>query len=51
MPITSRAQLRYFAAKHPDLLKKWQAEAPVKYADLPEKKKSEPYRKVKDYLR
>ena len=36
MPVKSKAQWKYFGVKHPDLLHKWQKEAPRKYSSLPE---------------
>jgi hypothetical protein len=36
MPIRSKAQLAFFAIHHPDLLHKWQKEAPVNLAKLPQ---------------
>jgi hypothetical protein len=40
MPIKSKKQWKYFAMHHPELLHKWQKEAPVDYKKLPEKKES-----------
>ena len=36
MPIRSKAQWGMMAVKHPELLHRWQEEAPVRYAGLPE---------------
>ena len=36
MPIVSKAQWKKFAVEQPALLHRFQTEAPVKYADLPE---------------
>lgn len=39
MPITSKAQWKFMAIKHPDLLHKWQKEHPVNFNKLPNIKK------------
>jgi hypothetical protein len=36
MPVKSKKQWKWLAINHPDLLHKWQKEAPVKFSDLPE---------------
>lgn len=38
MPFSSKAQMGYMFANHPSIAKRWQAEAPVDYKALPEKK-------------
>lgn len=37
MPVRSKAQWGWLGAHRPDLLRKWQAEAPVNYRRLPRK--------------
>jgi len=39
MPIQSKAQWRALAVKRPDILHKWQNEAPRTFSKLPERKK------------
>lgn len=41
MPVKSKKQWKYLAIHHPELLHKWQEEAPVVFENLPNKKKSE----------
>ena len=36
MPIKSKAQWKYLAVKHPNLLHRFQKESPVRYKSLPE---------------
>jgi|GEM_PF-5930232 len=36
-PIRSKAQWRFFKARHPELFEAWQKEHPVKYHELPER--------------
>jgi hypothetical protein len=38
MPFSSKAQMGYMFANHPDIAKRWQKEAPVDYGKLPERK-------------
>ncbi len=38
MPFTSKAQMGYMYANHPEIAKRWQSEAPVKASELPERK-------------
>lgn len=35
MPVRSKAQWGFLAVNHPELLRKWQKEAPVKMSELP----------------
>ncbi len=39
MPFSSKAQERFLYAKHPDIAKRWQSEAPVDIKALPDKVK------------
>lgn len=38
MPVQSKAQFRYLAINHPDVLKRWQLEAHRNFDNLPEHK-------------
>lgn len=39
MPVRSKKQWKWMAVNRPDLLHKWQGEAPVKFKGLPNKVK------------
>ena len=39
MPFQSKAQEKFMYAKHPEIAKRWQSEAPTDYKKLPEHKK------------
>ena len=41
-PIRSKAQYRFFKARHPDIFEDWQRKFPVNYGDLPEKVEANP---------
>lgn len=38
MPFKSKAQAGYLWARHPDIARRWQSEAPVDVKQLPERK-------------
>jgi hypothetical protein len=51
MPVESQRQWRYLAANRPDLLHKWQGEAPVNYRNLPAQKRAKHHQAVMAKLR